>query len=253
MRQVHWLLLIVLLWTGAIWYFVALSARGLIGIEVPSAAIMLGAIGMVAITGIFVFKEGRWQAVGSWLALTFAARKNFSAYLAALIPAGLFAVGIGLLPILGAKAAFDPVLSVGVLGLLIPVWIEEIVWRGYALPRLLEVHTPIQTGLILSIVWVLWHIPFYLMPGYNTWGMVGWLAWVPFYVVYTFYLTWLGVKTQFSVLLAMISHLAVNWFVSSTSPPFVENYVALLGALILAPLTIHFMRLLKAKNAYVSA
>ena len=36
---------------------------------------------------------------------------------------------------------------------------EELGWRGFALPRLLERHSGVAAGLVLGLVWALWHAP----------------------------------------------------------------------------------------------
>jgi len=38
---------------------------------------------------------------------------------------------------------------------------EEAGWRGFALPRLQEKHTPLRATLILTLFWWLWHLPTY--------------------------------------------------------------------------------------------
>ncbi len=38
---------------------------------------------------------------------------------------------------------------------------EEVGWRGFLLPRLLEIKGPIVASLIVGCVWYLWHVPIY--------------------------------------------------------------------------------------------
>lgn len=41
---------------------------------------------------------------------------------------------------------------------------EEIGWRGYALPRLLEHMSALSAALLTGIIWTLWHAPVFLVP-----------------------------------------------------------------------------------------
>jgi hypothetical protein len=43
--------------------------------------------------------------------------------------------------------------------------IEEFGWRGVALPLLQRRFTPLGAGLILGVIWALWHVPSFLMSG----------------------------------------------------------------------------------------
>lgn len=42
---------------------------------------------------------------------------------------------------------------------------EEVGWRGFLLPRLLEIKGPIAASLIVGCVWYLWHLPLYAVSG----------------------------------------------------------------------------------------
>jgi membrane protease YdiL (CAAX protease family) len=42
---------------------------------------------------------------------------------------------------------------------------EELGWRGYALPKLLNKYNPLVASLILGLFWTFWHIPAFFVPG----------------------------------------------------------------------------------------
>jgi membrane protease YdiL (CAAX protease family) len=70
---------------------------------------------------------------------------------------------------------------------------EEPGWRGFALPRLQQRHSPLVATLILGLAWGVWHIPLY--------GPAGFV--VP--LVLAFFYTWVYNKTG-SVLLCIVLH-----------------------------------------------
>ena len=45
---------------------------------------------------------------------------------------------------------------------LITAFIEEVGWRGFALPDFLSRYSPARSGLLLGIIWAIWHAPDYL-------------------------------------------------------------------------------------------
>jgi membrane protease YdiL (CAAX protease family) len=48
---------------------------------------------------------------------------------------------------------------------------EELGWRGFALPRLLEGRSALSAGVILGIIWGVWHLPAFLIGGTPQNGM----------------------------------------------------------------------------------
>jgi uncharacterized protein len=101
--------------------------------------------------------------------------------------------------------------TVGLMLLLVPF--EEIGWRGYALPILQREHTPLVSSMIVGIVWGLWHLPL-------AWAAVGYQRTAnPWSYMMSFLIsifpvsclaTWLFNRTDESVLLVSLFHIAVN-------------------------------------------
>ncbi len=86
---------------------------------------------------------------------------------------------------------------------------EEIGWRGFALPKLLERYSPLISSLILGALWAIWHFPYALTEGSFLsavplhWFFINLLA------VSTIY-TWIFINTNGSLLLALLFHAAGN-------------------------------------------
>ena len=108
---------------------------------------------------------------------------------------------------------------------------EEPGWRGFALPRLQQRHTPLVATLILGLGWGIWHVPLYGPDGFV----------VP--LVLAFYYTWLYNKTR-SVLLCILLHAsftpAQDHLLLTADSPLVDAVVLstyVLGAGLLIALT----------------
>jgi uncharacterized protein len=85
---------------------------------------------------------------------------------------------------------------------------EEPGWRGFALPRLQQRHSPLVASLFVGAVWGLWHLPLHLMgiyPG-GAWGAVIRVQELPRAVVFT----WLYNRTGGSLLIAVLFHATIN-------------------------------------------
>ena len=86
---------------------------------------------------------------------------------------------------------------------------EEIGWRGYARPRLARRLGLARASLLLGIVWAVWHLPLFFVPGIDNYGQS--------FAIFTLQVTamsvamaWLYARTGGSLLLVMLMHGASN-------------------------------------------
>jgi membrane protease YdiL (CAAX protease family) len=86
---------------------------------------------------------------------------------------------------------------------------EEMGWRGYALPRWLQISSPLVANVLLGIVWSLWHLPLWLDPSSSQ-------AAYPFavYLVTTvgqsIVIGWMYCASGGSLLVAILAHAVAN-------------------------------------------
>ncbi len=108
----------------------------------------------------------------------------------------------------GVGSAFLTILLASVL--------EEIGWRGYGEDSIAQYHSWFKESIIFGIVWSLWHLPLFFIPGTyqyeirqtNILYMLNFLISV---VPLGFVTTWVYVKNNRSMLSSIIFHLFVNF------------------------------------------
>ena len=100
---------------------------------------------------------------------------------------------------------------VGVLDFVVFVLVvgEELGWRGYALPLLLEKRSAVTASLILGLMWGIWHLPTFVIPGTPQYGLP-FAAFLLLTIEYSILMTWLFLHTRGSVLIATLFHGAIN-------------------------------------------
>jgi uncharacterized protein len=180
---------------GAVWtYGPAIAA-------VLAAAWTGGRSGLAELGG----RAARWR-VGAWW------------YVVALVvlPTLLLGLTIGLGLLTGGDVEVRS-LEAGVSGLLVAFVVlslsdglgEEIGWRGWALPRLLERVRATEASVLLGLVWAAWHLPLHATAG-------SYLADVPPWVLFarlpatSIVFTWVFRHTHGSALVAVLLHGALN-------------------------------------------
>ncbi len=215
----------------AIWTFVALTfgwtwglwaAVTLIGPSAPrlSGALFLASAfgpGVAAFVTVLAFE--RKAGFAQWLSRCLRWRLGWGWYALALSAAPLvMGTALGLHAVLGGTTPLmlvqGPVLIIiaqfaaitvlgGPLG-------EEFGWRGYALPALTTLLGWRWAAVLIGVVWGLWHLPSFWMPGTAQAELLMGLF-LASTIALSVVFARLSVNAQFSVLPAILLHGSVNW------------------------------------------
>lgn len=200
--------------TWAFYLPVILDARGvisvreddqallrLLGILTPSltafavALTTAGRRGAAHLLGL----AGRWRFGVRWYAAVLLA--PFAIAFAAVALARLASGGTG--PWLVA-----PTVAAAASSVIAPIG-EEFGWRGYALPRLQRWFSPLVTGVLLGLLWALWHLPMVFVPG-TTQHDTPFPVFATMIVGASLLFVWVAAHTGGSVLAALLLHGAAN-------------------------------------------
>ena len=138
----------------------------------------IGAFAPLFAAVTLIFKQGRWVGVKAFLrqAVDFRAKPLFY-LLALLLPIVIHLSAHYLAPLMGLAVAdtlFPADLPVSPIVMAIPYFFlmifigggqEEFGWRGYAQQPLQDRFGVIPASLLIGVVWGLWHLPLWVMPG----------------------------------------------------------------------------------------
>ena len=137
------------------------------------------------------------------------------------VPAGLALLAATASALFGRAVLRFGTLTVLDLVLVVMVVGEELGWRGYALPALLERTSPLLASLVIGAVWGLWHLPTFFIAGTPQFGQPI-VAYLIMTTAYSIVLTWVFRPTRGSVLIATLLHGAINvsqgFFLAGTDP-----------------------------------
>ena len=176
----------------------------LVGVFTPAlVALMLTARaeGRAGIRAL-LSRIGEFPAAARWYVFAFgfmATIKLSAAVLHRVMTGGWPAFGLDSVVLMFAATIFSTPSQAG----------EEIGWRGYALPRLAAWLGLAPASIVLGVVWAVWHLPFFLMPGGDTYrqSFVVYLISVTALSVALAFLYW---RTNGSLLMTMLMHAAIN-------------------------------------------
>ena len=92
---------------------------------------------------------------------------------------------------------------------------EELGWRGFMLPRLLQKYDLWRSSLLVGLVWTFWHIASFTFPGAAIPSVFEVDAWTILLYLFhvcstTLLMTYVFLKTRGSVLIAILFHAALN-------------------------------------------
>lgn len=165
----------------------------------------------IAATILSLARDG-WQGLKSLYAQLFHWQFNFKWYLLVLL--GIPAIGWIAASLTGASPLKPTNSPTELLWLLFYILTtgplcEELGWRGYALPRLLEFFNPFLASLVLGALWGLWHLPSFFLGGMVQAGLS-----LPLFLLnallLSIFVTWVYMHTGGSVLITVLIHYMVN-------------------------------------------
>lgn len=86
---------------------------------------------------------------------------------------------------------------------------EEFGWRGYALDRLESKYNALISSLIVGILWSIWHLPSFFIPG-TIQHEQSFFAFFTSVLLISILFTWLYNNTNRSILVVMLFHASIN-------------------------------------------
>lgn len=208
-------------------YVLAVWAPAVAGIIVAWQRLGLRGVGrMLARFGMV-----RMQASGWW-------------FLAVGVPAIVFA-GAVVAGTAGDAPVFSPwysAVSAVLAAFFLAGTVEEIGWRGVALPLLQRRFSPIVAGLLLGIAWAGWHLPAFALSGtvQSAWALGPYVAGL---LSVSVIMTWLFNASKGSLLIAWVMHFQLmNPLFPDAQPWDTLFYVAAAVTVVIADRTRMFRR-----------
>ena len=124
------------------------------------------------------------------------------------VPAGLLSLGLLAMRAAGYQGAWHHLPGVPQLWVALVVSVaEEVGWRGFALPRLIDKYGAFLGSCMLGGLWALWHVPMFIAAGIP---MSLSLVMLLFFVGGSLYFTFLYQKARGSLLVAVLAHLGAH-------------------------------------------
>jgi membrane protease YdiL (CAAX protease family) len=86
---------------------------------------------------------------------------------------------------------------------------EEIGWRGFALPNLLKQHSPLMATFVVMLMWLVWHVPLWWLPGSSPAG-TSIVSFIVLMAGFSLLFTWVYQGTAGSLFSVLLMHTSIN-------------------------------------------
>jgi membrane protease YdiL (CAAX protease family) len=146
---------------------------------------------------------GKWKVGIRWYVIA------ISPLFIAFLSSGMF-ITLGGSPVTPEKPVVFPLLMSFFLTLITGAMGEELGWRGFLLARLQLKLNALISSLIVGVIWALWHLPLWTLPGYG-WDTIPYWAFALSAISSSVLFTWVLNNTGGSLVMATIIHLTMNF------------------------------------------
>jgi membrane protease YdiL (CAAX protease family) len=202
---------------GPVERYMPLLGLGLFGPTIGAVIASRGEPG--GVRGLFA-QLRQWRAAPGW-------------YLAALLmPGALLTIGLAGYHVLTGAAvdrwAWVPSEPPRIVALILVPFVEEIGWRGYALPKLGARVGALRASVVIGVLWGIWHYPMFVVQEVP-WALLP--ISLAYFVAGSIVFTWLCNRSGSLLPMAVVAHLGAHLDNSAasmpgTSVPFVAQMVA---------------------------
>ncbi len=223
------------------------SIKGILPFRPPVALLFLGVFGpLIAALFLTAYYSGM-EGVKGLLKKFLIWKVSWKWYAIALLTAAAIRfAGLEILAVFEGPLPGVTFVDPAVLLLSLPQWIlivpiEEIGWRGYALPRLQTKFNALNASLILGILWGTWHVPLmFIQPNRMIGGSLEWGIGIFLLstLLATIFMAWIYNSTNGSLLIVTLFHAANNTAFSIFDLPVEYQFPHILITLSLAVLVI---------------
>jgi membrane protease YdiL (CAAX protease family) len=102
---------------------------------------------------------------------------------------------------------------------------EEFGWRGYLVPKAQDTLAPFTTGMLVGIIWVVWHAPLFILGSQSSViGGIPFVWYLPLITGFSVIFVYLYNGSGGSVLLCVLFHASINTFIGMISLADVEQF-----------------------------